>query len=160
MDMVYKVCDLPVPPPLLGHGATFQVTFFVNPEYPIASLILCSTPIRGHITPMLAVAAGLVRRGHSVRFLTGSRYRDQVTATGAEFAALPAEADYDDTQLDAAFPGRVGLKGPAGIRYDIQEIFVRPGRFQFAALQTLIENGPADAVIGAHCAALPGGLRC
>ena len=54
--------------------------------------------------PILTVARHLVSAGHRVRMLTGSRFAQAVSATGAEFVALPEEADFDDRDLDAAFP--------------------------------------------------------
>src|SRR5690348_16556412 len=102
------------------------------------SLMICSTPVHGHLTPLLAVTRHLVASGHRVRFLTGARYRGAVEAAGAEWLPLPAEADYDDRDMDAAFPGRVGLSGPAGIRYDLREIFLRPGAAQLAAVDAAI----------------------
>lgn len=113
----------------------------------MASVLVCSCPITGHVVPMLAVAAGLVNRGHKVRFLTGQRYADRVTATGATFLPLPSEADFDDTKQDEEFPDRVGLKGPAGIRYDLTNIFMRPGKYQYDAVQAAIAETATDAVL-------------
>ncbi|WP_139004001.1 glycosyltransferase [Arthrobacter crystallopoietes] len=113
----------------------------------MAAVLVCSSPLIGHVTPMLAVAAGLVERAHDVRFLTGKRYKDRVADTGATFVQLPSEADFDDSNLDGAFPGRVGLKGPKGIRFDIKEIFMRPGKAQYEAIQAALSERPADAVL-------------
>ncbi|MDF9276237.1 glycosyltransferase [Arthrobacter sp. EH-1B-1] len=68
----------------------------------MASVLVCSCPITGHVVPMLAVAAGLVNRGHSVRFLTGQRFADRVTASGATFLPLPPEADFDERRKAGA----------------------------------------------------------
>lgn len=111
------------------------------------NLLICSTPVHGHIAPLIAVTRHLVASGHRVRFLTGARYRDTVEAAGAEWLALPSEADYDDTDMDVAFPGRVGLSGPAGIRYDLREIFLRPAPAQLAALDAAIAADRPDAVL-------------
>ena len=113
----------------------------------MASVLVCSSPLVGHVTPMLAVAAGLVAHGHDVRFLTGQRFEHQVSQTGASFVPLPPDADFDDSSLDAAFPGRVGLKGPKGIRFDIREIFMRPGKAQYQAILAASEERRIDAVL-------------
>ncbi len=113
----------------------------------MASVLVCSCPVIGHVVPMLAVAAGLVNRGHTVRFLTGQRYADRVTATGATFLPLPAEADFDDTNPDEEFPDRVGLTGPKGIRYDLTHVFLRPAKYQYDAVQRAIAEIPTDAVL-------------
>ena len=59
---------------------------------------------------MLTVAAPLHEGGHTVRMITGSRFSERVSATGAEFVPLRGPADFDDTDLDAAFPGRAEAK--------------------------------------------------
>src|SRR5690348_13035083 len=46
-------------------------------------ILLCSTPVHGHVTPLLAVSRALVDRGHRVHFLTGERYLERAAATGA-----------------------------------------------------------------------------
>ena len=48
----------------------------------MTSVLLASTPVRGHVTPLLSVAASLIAAGDRVRFLTGARYREEVLATG------------------------------------------------------------------------------
>lgn len=113
----------------------------------MASVLVGSSPLVGHVAPLLAVAAGMVEHGHDVRFLTGQRFEEQVVGTGATFVPLPPEADFDDSSLDAAFPGRIGLKGPKGIRFDIQEIFMRPGRAQYEAILAAAAVRPIDVVL-------------
>ena len=113
----------------------------------MSSVLMLCTPVRGHVSPLLAVASALVAAGDRVRFMTGARYRDEVIATGAEYLPLPAEADYDDRDVDAAFPGRVGLSGPKGIRYDMIEIFLRPVPAQLAAVRAALAAEPTDAVL-------------
>jgi hypothetical protein len=68
------------------------------------SYLLCVCPVGGHVAPILTVARHLVNAGHRVRMLTGSRFAPAVSATGAEFVALPEEADCDDRNLDESFP--------------------------------------------------------
>lgn len=88
--------------------------------------LLLSSPLLGHLGPVLAVASALRGRGDDVTVLTGRRYRDRVEAAGAEFSALPPEADYDDTDLDAWLPGRAGRTGIDAVRHDLIGMFVRP----------------------------------
>lgn len=113
----------------------------------MSSILITSTPVVGHITPLLPVAQQLVDAGHRVRVLTGARYREAVEGTGATFIALPAAADYDDRELDTAFPGRVGLTGPAAIRYDMQAIFLAPMPAQAEAVEKALAEEPVDVVL-------------
>ena len=111
------------------------------------SLLICSTPVHGHVTPLLAVARTLAAAGHDVRFLTGARYRRAVEATGARWIGLPAEADYDDSDVDAAFPGRVGRRGVEGARWDLHHIFLEPAPAQLRAVDEELRREPVDAVL-------------
>lgn len=113
----------------------------------MASLIIASVPVHGHVTPLLPLARALVDRGDRVRVLTGSRFAAAVAATGAEFVPLPAEADFDDRAVADRFPERERMSPVRAIAHDIEHVFVRPGVAQFAALQRLIADERADAVI-------------
>jgi UDP:flavonoid glycosyltransferase YjiC (YdhE family) len=111
------------------------------------SHLIAAVPIHGHVAPLLPVAAHLVARGDTVRFLTGARFADVVAATGATHVPLPAEADFDDRDVVARFPERAGLSPLAAIAFDIEHIFVRPGEAQYAAVSDLLAAAPVDAVI-------------
>jgi MGT family glycosyltransferase len=114
----------------------------------MSHFLLPSTPLYGHVTPMLAIGRGLRQRGHRVTVLTGRKYRGAVQAAGLAFLPLPAEADYDDADLDAWLPGRERHKGRlAAGRYDIIGMFVRPLPAQHRALTQALAAGTIDAVV-------------
>lgn len=58
----------------------------------MSRIVFGSMGTRGDVYPMLAIAAGLVRRGHRVVFATSARNRALVEAAGAEFRLLRPEA--------------------------------------------------------------------
>ncbi|WP_372969781.1 glycosyltransferase [Microbacterium sp.] len=109
-------------------------------------LITC-TPAHGHVMPLLQIARHLIARGDSVSFLTSPRYAEQVQKAGARLLPLPADADVDLDDADGAFPERAGLTGPAAIRFDMSNLFVRPGAAQLAAVRTALAAGHVDAVL-------------
>ena len=114
----------------------------------MSSIIIATVPIHGHVTPLLAVARHLVERGDRVRFLTGSRFARVVEMSGAEHVPLPADADFDDRRdWDAIFPERAVLKGAKAIAFDIEHVFVRPGRPQHDAVMAAHAAEPADVVL-------------
>ena len=90
---------------------------------------------RARHVPLLAVARHFAERGDRVRFVTGARFAEAVTATGAEHIPLPAEADFDDRE-DCCRSSRSArrLKGAKAIAFDIEHVFVRPGRAQHDAI--------------------------
>ena len=113
----------------------------------MGNYLLCSTPVRSHLAPMTAIAGELQERGHRVRFLTGRRFADAVHATGVEHVPLPEACDYDDSDLDAAVPGRAALKGLDRMRFECNHIFLDAIPHQRRALDDLIERDPPDAVL-------------
>lgn len=109
--------------------------------------LVCSTPVHGHVAPMLAAAGDLVRRGHRVIVLTGSRFADRVEAIGAEFHALDGVADFDDRDVESYLPDRDRYRGLAQAQYDIQTIFVRTIPDQFRAVQRILRTDDVDAIL-------------
>lgn len=80
----------------------------------MARILVSSMPFAGHVAPMAAVAAELVRRGHYVAGYTGAKYADQFVTAGASWVPWTRPPDFDDANLAATFPnvgyGR-GLRG-------------------------------------------------
>ncbi|WP_282847688.1 glycosyltransferase [Microbacterium oxydans] len=113
----------------------------------MSSYLITCTPAHGHVVPLLQIARHLISRGHDVSFLTSGRYAARVEGAGARFVPLPAEADVDLDDADGAFPERVGLTGPAALRFDMSHLFVRPGAAQLAAIRKEIDAHPVDAVL-------------
>lgn len=113
----------------------------------MATFLICSTPVYGHVQPLLAVGTHLVQRGHRVRMLTGARFREMVMGAGLEFASLPPAADYDDRDLLSAFPEVVGKTGPAGAKIQLRLVFLNPMPHQFRALEESISTLDPAAVL-------------
>ncbi|MDH6242627.1 glycosyltransferase [Mycobacterium sp. OTB74] len=113
----------------------------------MSSIVICSIPAHGHVTPLLSVAKGFVERGDDVRFITGRKFADKVTAVGASFMPLPEEADFDDASLFDQFPQRAKLKGTKAIAFDVEHVFARPSTAQYHALMAALSAKPADVVL-------------
>lgn len=113
----------------------------------MSSYLITCTPAHGHVVPLLQIARHLLSLGHDVRFLTSRRYAERVEDSGARFVPLPAEADVDLDDADGAFPDRVGLTGPAALRFDMSTLFVRPGAAQLAAVRAELDAHPVDAIL-------------
>ncbi|WP_239453094.1 MULTISPECIES: glycosyltransferase [Microbacterium] len=97
--------------------------------------------------PLLTIARHLVGRGDRVRFLTGRKYGEAVTASGARFIPLPVDADIDLDRANELFPERAALTGAAGIRFDLRNLFIAPARDQLRALEDALAAEPADAIL-------------
>lgn len=114
----------------------------------MSSVVLATAPIHGHVSAYLPIARHLVARGDRVRFITGSRFAEVVAATGATHVPLPAESDLDeDLDLNALFPERARLRGSAAVAFDVEALFVRPGRGQYDILRESIASEPTQVVV-------------
>ncbi|MEV1129181.1 nucleotide disphospho-sugar-binding domain-containing protein [Agromyces sp. NPDC049794] len=113
----------------------------------MSTYLLCANPIQGHVAPIIAIARHLVSRGHDVTVLTGSRFRDAVTATGADHRSLAGIADFDDRVVQDHLPDRDQHRGIARLRYDVETIFIRPVPDQTRALEAAIAELDPDAVL-------------
>lgn len=77
----------------------------------MSSVLVCVQPARGHVGPTKPLVSALVAAGHRVAVVTGARYREAFARVGAEVTVLPAEVDFDETDLDGSIPGREGRSG-------------------------------------------------
>lgn len=113
----------------------------------MSHFLLPSTPIYGHVMPMLTIGRGLVERGHQASVLTGRKFRGDVEAHGLRFLPLPTEVDYDDAHLENWLPGREHYRGIAAGRYDIIGLFVRPMAAQHRAFTAALARDAYDGVV-------------
>lgn len=113
----------------------------------MSSIIIASVPVHSHVTPLLTVARSFIERGDHVRFITGARFADKVTATGASHVPLPPAADYDDRNLFERFPDRARLRGINAIAFDIEHIALGPTKAQYETVMTAHAAQPADVVL-------------
>ena len=130
----------------------------------MSHFLLTSTPIYGHVAPMLTVSRSLVFRGHQVTMLTFHRkYRGAVESHAMTFQPLPDEVDYDDANLDAWLPGRKQFRGLAAgrSRTNIIGIFIRPLQSQYYAFTDALASRSVhrrrrqrDRVLGSTASAL------
>ena len=126
-------------------------------------IIIAATPAYGHVAPLRTIAADLVRRGERVTFLTSSSFRASIEETGARFAALPGEADFDIAGLVAQHPERAALQpGPEALAWDLTHVFIKPIPLQHAALQELLAEHEGEPTVVLHdtsyLGAMPMGL--
>lgn len=113
-------------------------------------IIIASTPVGGHLNPLLGIARLLVKDGHDVVIYSGSTLAGRAVSVGARLVPLPSEVDYDLSDVDKAFPGRRHLSGPERMTYDFGTIFLGSMTAQNRGLQALLREFPADLVISEH----------
>ncbi|MET7768309.1 nucleotide disphospho-sugar-binding domain-containing protein [Nocardia sp. NPDC005366] len=112
----------------------------------MARYLLAASPIPGHVTPMIAVAADLRRRGHEIALLTGAAFRPAVVRAGVRPLLLPAAAHPRPiTPRRGPLPDVV-RRWRTG-RAELLSGFLAPLTSQYAALATASKRDRYDAVL-------------
>lgn len=123
----------------------------------MATYLLCSTPLYGHVAPLVAIGSGLVARGHRVVMLTGTRFENHVHAAGLGFRPLSGAADFDERDPSTFVPDLERYRGLARSRYQVERTFVTPIPQQHQAVQAILRAEEPDAVLadGVFAGVLP-----
>jgi UDP:flavonoid glycosyltransferase YjiC (YdhE family) len=90
----------------------------------------------------------LQNAGHETAIYTGTVFRDKAQALGVQFYPLPADVDFDLTNVAAAFPDVLRLApGPQRAAYAHKTVFANPIPSQFRGLEAVLQDFPADVIV-------------
>jgi MGT family glycosyltransferase len=120
----------------------------------MANILVATTALMGHIVPMAPVIAELARRGHVIRWYTGSAYRQRIEVTGARFIEPEFARDFSLAPVNEQFPRRARITGINSLLFDIDHIFAAEAAGQTIDLQHALKQEPADLLL-ADSAFLP-----
>jgi UDP:flavonoid glycosyltransferase YjiC (YdhE family) len=111
-------------------------------------ILLASTPLIGHLNPLLAIGRILIQEGHEVVGLSASVLRERIQGIGAGFRVFPAGADLDLRDIAAAFPELETIPpGPEMSRFYLERVFINPIPAQNEGLRQVLRDFPADVII-------------
>jgi MGT family glycosyltransferase len=112
-------------------------------------ILLISTPLTGHLNPLLAIGKMLMAEGHEIACLSASAMRGRIESAGARFLPFPAGADLDLGNRDELFPEWTSMApGPERRRFILERAYVDTIPAQHEGLQRALQSFPADIVIG------------
>lgn len=113
----------------------------------MANIVVAATPVPGHFNPMLVVARHLSAIGHSITFLTGSIFREQVVASGLRFVPLSGKANFNYLRIDEELPERAAAKpGPEAMNAECIHTGINPVPDQEKAIRKILSEGPVDLI--------------
>ncbi len=113
----------------------------------MASILICTHPITGHINPALVIARKLAQSGHTVRFYTGAKFKAKIGAAGAQYVPMTRAYDYDDANLTLAFPERAKLASLNQIKFDFKHVFIEQIVGETEDLRDLFKTWKPDVVL-------------
>ncbi|KAH6663392.1 putative UDP-glucuronosyltransferase 2A3 [Halenospora varia] len=107
-------------------------------------ILMGAMPIYGHTMPLRAVARGLIDRGFTITFVTGSHFRSAIEAIGATFHPLSGYSDFSEATINTRFPERLNLAGEELGAYDNENLFVRSMPSQYESMQNALRELKKD----------------
>lgn len=114
----------------------------------MSKILVASTPLLGHVSPMLLVATALKQQGHEVLFLTGEVFHEQVDRTGISFTPLHGYANYDWRNLNALFtPEEAAAEGLEGHIIHLKRLFADCIPDQFRSLEGAVRRQGTDLIL-------------
>jgi len=115
----------------------------------LARYLLAATPLSGHVAPLVQIGATLRSRGHTVTVLTTTEFADAVTRAGLRFTALPAGTAIDPPAAPPWWARYLPSQARRFLlgRAELDSVYIRPLGHQAAALRSVLDREPADAVL-------------
>jgi MGT family glycosyltransferase len=96
---------------------------------------------------MLLVVRSLIERGHTVIWYAASKFRLRIESTGATFASMTKAPDWDDADVESAFPALRKLRGLALVKAQLEHMFIAPMQSQLHDLTQLAVQYNPDILI-------------
>jgi UDP:flavonoid glycosyltransferase YjiC (YdhE family) len=113
--------------------------------------LLVSTPVMGHLNPLLSIGRMLISDGHDVVGMSSSYLRERIEASGVTFRSFMGEADFD---IRSASERLAELKatppGPKLLRTILERAFVDFMLPQYESVKKVMGEFPFDIIIGDH----------
>jgi UDP:flavonoid glycosyltransferase YjiC (YdhE family) len=111
-------------------------------------ILVSSVPLMGHLNPLLSIASRLIADGHEVVVLSATALKERVERSGASFRPFSGEADRDLRDFAAAYPEFLSIPpGVAMTRFYFERVFADPLVDQFAGIQSVLSEFPADVIL-------------
>jgi MGT family glycosyltransferase len=122
----------------------------------MATFLIATMAIPGHVAPFAPVARELTARGHRVIWYTSRFYQTRVEATGAIFKPIVSAVDFGDADYNRHYPARAQTAGLQQVVFDFVNLFVGSAEGHYHDLRAIIADEQPDvllsdsAVIGAY----------
>ncbi len=134
--------------PLSAGNANIDLQSYAGHRSDNVKILVTSTAMTGHVSPVLSATRMLVRRGHDVLALNARANRATFEAAGARFEPFPGHLDCDYTDTNTVFPGRTKLApGPEMLEFDFTHVFLGNLSAQHDALTRVLQRFPADLIL-------------
>src|SRR5260370_2506166 len=113
--------------------------------------LLVSTPVMGHLNPLLSIGRILVSDGHEVVGLSATYLHDRIEAIGATFRGFLPDADFDIRNASERFPElKTTPPGPKLRRMILERALVHFMLPQYQCIKEVMRAFPFGIIIAYH----------
>jgi MGT family glycosyltransferase len=98
--------------------------------------------------PQFPIVSELIKSGHTVKWISGSVFKEKVEKTGAQHIPMHPEHDIGKTDLYNFFPELKKLKGIAMLRFYYKNWVFSPVPYYVGQIEEVLQDFKADAIVG------------
>jgi UDP:flavonoid glycosyltransferase YjiC (YdhE family) len=87
-------------------------------------ILFATMPMDGHFNPLTGIAMHFKAKGHDVRWYCSQAYEEKLNKLGIKLFSYKRARDVNSENLHTLYPEISKLKGPKGIKYAFEKIFL------------------------------------
>jgi MGT family glycosyltransferase len=113
----------------------------------MSRILICTTPVPGHVAPVAVLARRLVARGNEVVWHTGAGFAAQVEATGARHEPIRHDRDWSTSHPHELVPELRDKTGIDQVRTAFRKLFIDAAPGTLADLEAINADFQADVLL-------------
>jgi MGT family glycosyltransferase len=113
----------------------------------MSNILIATTPVPGHVSPVGVLARRLVARGNDVVWYTGAAFQRQVEATGARHVPISHDGDWSLGHAHDRVPELRDKTGIDQVRTAFRKLFIDSAPGTLEDLEAITRDFPADVVL-------------
>jgi len=107
---------------------------------PPSKILFATMPMDGHFNPLTGIAMHLKARGHGIRWYCSKTYEEKLQKLGIQLFSYKKARDVNSENLHTLYPEISKLKGPKGIKYAFEKIFLDNIENHYLDIKEIYEN--------------------
>jgi len=103
-------------------------------------ILFATMPMDGHFNPLTGIAMHFKAKGHDVRWYCSQTYEEKLQKLGIQLYSYKRARDVNSENLHILYPEISKLKGPKGIKYAFEKIFLDNIENHFLDIKEIFEE--------------------
>jgi len=103
-------------------------------------MLFATMPMDGHFNPLTGIAMHFKLKGHEVRWYCSQTYEEKLKKLGIHLYSYKRARDVNSENLHTLYPEISKLKGPKGIKYAFERIFLDNIENHYLDIKEIYEN--------------------